>query len=188
MLRLFIGIKCNDQKYLNVIQSELKELLAKSKINWVDPANFHITLKFLGDVEDAMVNSLIAVLDDISKKFQQVTLVPDKLGIFGSKSQPRVIWFGFREEPLLSKLNHTIEKSFMQFGFAPEEKKFTPHLTLGRVKKIIELNNLEDYLSGPHQPVDQKFIANRFQLFNSALTHEGPEYQIIKEFRPGNKI
>jgi 2'-5' RNA ligase len=183
MPRLFIGIKCTELNYLSTLQSELKNILSKSKVNWVDPAIFHITIKFLGDVEESLIETLISVLNNISKQFKPATLIPGKVGTFGDKQQPRVIWFGFHEEPMLTRLYQAIDKALVEFGFEPEQKKFALHLTLGRIKNLTEKQELDNYLHYRQQPFDEKFDAVSFQLFKSILKQNGPEYLVIKEFR-----
>lgn len=182
MPRLFIGIKCTDQNYLTILQSELKRKLLKSEVNWVDPNNFHITLKFLGDVEDYRINSILRLLEGVAETYIPVALIPDKLGIFGSTLHPKVIWFGYREDPTLSELQITIEKELIVLGFKSEERKFTPHLTLARVKHIAEGANFIDILKDQKQLVGQQFQVHSFQLIRSVLHKEGPEYQILQEF------
>jgi 2'-5' RNA ligase len=184
MPRLFIGLKCAEQKYLAMLQWELRKILPKSQINWVDPANFHITLKFLGDVEDYHINPITKILDNIAHEFRPINLIPNQVGTFGPKNRPHVIWFGYKEDPILTALQLSIDKALASLGFEPEKRKFSPHLTLGRVKQITEMNELDYYLLNRQQPIYEKFHVGSFQLIESILKQEGPEYKVIKQFQP----
>jgi len=85
MIRLFIGIKIKPLPVLKELRSNLIEILHLSQINWVDPLNYHITLKFLGDVEKYYVNSLTQLFEHIASKTRIFTLQCDQLGFFGSE-------------------------------------------------------------------------------------------------------
>jgi RNA 2',3'-cyclic 3'-phosphodiesterase len=182
MPRLFIGVKCINQEYLSSIQTELKKILPRSRINWVDPSLFHITLKFLGDVEETLIPAIVNDLKPIKEKYEKIILIPERVGIFGPKHQPRVIWFGYSEDAKLASMQYEIEYSLSRHGFESEKKRFTPHLTLGRIKNIEEINELNGYLQSPQKIIDQKFHAEAFQLFKSILKKDGPAYQVIENF------
>jgi RNA 2',3'-cyclic 3'-phosphodiesterase len=187
MSRLFIGIRCSQQLFLADLQAEMKQILARSRITWVDPANFHITLKFLGDVEEIYNNSIMILLDSIAKEHNSAVLFPHALGTFGPKYQPRVIWFGYNENQVLTSLQTAIDDRLAELGFAAEPKVFTPHLTLGRVKEIVEKKEFENYLNLRIRFDTSKFVVNSFQLMKSVLKKEGPEYHTLGEFHLGNR-
>ncbi len=182
MPRLFIGIKCTGQDYLKGLQLKLKGQFKRSKINWVDPENFHITLKFLGDVDEFYINSICSLLEKVAAQSDPITLLPETTGTFGSRSQPRVIWFGYREEPRLTTLQKLIEDALSPLGFKPDEKKFSPHLTLARVKYIAPGENSSEIQLKYKEPAGREFHVNAFQLFESNLHQSGPVYTIKKEF------
>jgi RNA 2',3'-cyclic 3'-phosphodiesterase len=182
MPRLFIGISCSRQKYLAQLQSQLKQILTGSKVTWVDPINFHITLKFLGDVEEQSANRIVLILKDIAQKHVANMLLPDRLGTFGPKHEPRVIWFGYQPDRHLNETQSDIDNELTNMGFVAETKKFTPHLTLGRIKKISEKVDLEGFLGNHQVKSVEKLPVNSFQLFESILRKEGPEYRVIKSF------
>jgi len=183
MIRLFIGIKIKPLPVLKELRSNLIEILHLSQINWVDPLNYHITLKFLGDVEKYYVNSLTQLFEHIASKTRIFTLQCDQLGFFGSEKQPRVIWFGFEKQHAILKLQSSIEKALTELGFNAEEKEFHPHLTLARIKKINDAQPLMEYLELKNPKIDGEYTVQGFQLIKSILRSDGPEYSVVKEFK-----
>jgi RNA 2',3'-cyclic 3'-phosphodiesterase len=181
MARLFIGIKLENQQKLIEISNSVRKQLPNSVANWVNPENFHLTLKFLGEIEDFYINSIRIPLTDISQKNISFPLHYNKLGFFGSISHPKVIWFDFKPNEKLTNLHRSIEKSLIEVGFEPHEKKYSPHLTFARVKKLSELNNFENILKSQHVH-NEKVTVDKFQLIESILKPSGPVYNTVAEF------
>ncbi len=182
MLRLFVGIKIEPSPILKQIHADLKKTFELDHINWVDPLNYHITLKFLGDVEDYFVNSLTLVLEHIAQKFPIFALKCYRLGYFGKRNQPRIIWYGFKRHPVLDNLQVSVEKALIDLGFEPEEKEFHPHLTLARIKSISNAERLIDYLESKNKKVAGEYRIRDFELIKSDLKSSGPEYTVLREF------
>lgn len=178
---LFIGIKINNAKNIVDLQKNLKISLSKSIINWVEPANFHLTLKFLGEVESHFITPINQILEHLSKGFKQFILQPDGLGIFGTIQKPHIIWYGFKENPLLSSMQASIEKSLSDIGFDTGDKSFSPHVTIARVKTLFEKDELYKSLQLINENSHYYEISD-FQLIQSNLNKEGPVYKIIKSF------
>ena len=132
-----------------------------------------------------MINTFIDRLHAISTNSEPFKLTPDRIGIFGSKNQPRVLWFGFQPHPLITKLHQLIDVEFSRMGFEKETKKFMPHLTFGRVKQIIEQEELINFLQHPGQINIKDFPVSTFQLYRSILKSHGPEYHVLEDFRLG---
>jgi 2'-5' RNA ligase len=186
MPRLFIGIKCVQQAYLTTTLADLRKILVKSNIKWAVPENFHLTLKFLGEVRQNELQSIIAQLDNISTQTLPITILPQKTGYFGSIKQPSVIWFGYQVEDKLSQLQKRIDEHMYALGFKLEEKKFTPHVTLGRVNELIEIQSFNTYILNQKPLNGIKFQINAIQLIQSILHSNGPQYMVIKEFSFGS--
>ncbi len=182
MPRLFIGIKLNDPKNIINYQKKLQRSLSKSVIHWVESDNYHLTIKFLGEVESHFIKPIIQILEHLSQKSELFTLHSGGIGIFGSIQKPHVIWFGFKENPLLSSLQARIEKSLNEIGFNMGEKHFSPHITIGRVKSFTEEKKLSELLQVKDQ-INDCFEIVEFQLMQSILKREGPVHTMIKSFR-----
>ncbi len=106
----------------------------EARVTWVRPENFHITLKFLGEVEPSYVEALKALGAQVAKRFPRSEITFDKIGAFPDTHRPRVLWIGSLQAPqalfdLQSYLDHELSK----MGF-DAERHFAPHVTVGRVK------------------------------------------------------
>lgn len=181
MPRLFIGIKIRSAKSFEDTLSDLKEKFSQSSIKWVDTKNFHLTLKFLGDVEEFTLNSLIVLLDQIAYRSPEFTLESTGLGYFGTIGHPRVIWFGFKPNSGFKNLQSSIEESLYELGFKKESVNNLPHLTLGRVKSLSDMDDLKAIFTRI-QSVPEKFPVTKFSLIKSTLTQKGSIYRTIKDF------
>jgi RNA 2',3'-cyclic 3'-phosphodiesterase len=182
MPRLFIGIKIENQPNLTDLSNKLKQQLSNNPINWVDPNNFHLTLKFLGEVESFYINSLILLLKNISSKNKSFILQFNKLGYFGRKLLPSVIWFDFLPSEELKKLQQSVENSLLELGFPCDEKSYSPHLTLARIKKINNPDQFDELIKNSTSLKD-KAVINEFQLIESTLEPSGSVYTIIERFK-----
>jgi 2'-5' RNA ligase len=187
MPRLFIGIKIDSIDKILAISNDLQKILSTSNINWVKPKNFHVTLKFLGDVENCLINSLKELLTHISDRHFQFTLKYKSIGYYGSLSRPRVIWFGFEQNSILTSLIKDIEWSLKELGFNPERNKFSPHLTLGRVKHLKEKDVFMQVMKEKEELEDSLDVM-KFQLIESVLDSQGSKYNIIQSFALKNTL
>jgi len=188
MFRLFVGIKIEPTPVILELQSGLKKTLESSKINWVSPENFHLTLNFLGEVEEYYVNSLITILENIASRFGIFTITYDRLGFFGTQIQPNVIWFAFKKHTLLDQLKSSIDEELTELGFKPDRKKFYPHLTLGRVKKYVNTSSFINYINSKNSQLKGEFCVKEFQLIRSILRSNGPEYAVLNAFKLRNEL
>lgn len=131
MIRAFIAVDLNPEVIANIglAGDELRHHLRH--VRWVAPANFHLTLKFLGSIEDAAEPAIGAALRREIGLFPRFTINAKGLGVFPSPARPRVLWVGFTGDPLVL-LASKIESALEPLGFAPESRRFTPHMTIGR--------------------------------------------------------
>ena len=131
MIRAFIAVTL-DSKVIEKIAHATTQLRAEIiGARWVAPANFHLTLKFLGGIDEAMVEPIEARLRDQLSLFPRFSINAKGLGVFPSPKRPRVLWVGLTGDRLIA-LASRVESALQQFGFTPETRKFTPHLTIGR--------------------------------------------------------
>jgi 2'-5' RNA ligase len=99
-------------------------------VKWVRPEGLHLTLKFLGDVDDAREPNLRAALGQVGGG--PVRLHIEGFGVFPDLRRPRIVWAGVTPDPALELLQHRVEQVFAPLGFATEARAFRPHVTLGR--------------------------------------------------------
>ncbi len=119
-------------------------------VTWVRPEGIHLTLKFLGDVEDAREPELRAALRAAVGEGEPrgITLQVEGFGVFPDFRRPRVVWAGVAPEPALELLQHRLEQAFAPLGFPTEARAFRPHVTLGRVGRDARPRDLAG-LEGP---------------------------------------
>ncbi|MCX8103894.1 MAG: RNA 2',3'-cyclic phosphodiesterase [Candidatus Bipolaricaulota bacterium] len=107
---------------------------AEARVTWVRPENFHVTLKFLGEVEPSAVDALKALGAQIAAKFPKSEITFDTVGAFPDLRRPRVLWIGSQQAPqVLFDLQASLERELTKMGFEAE-RHFAPHVTVGRVK------------------------------------------------------
>jgi 2'-5' RNA ligase len=180
-IRSFISVDIEDTSIQNKIIN-LKNTLTQdiSQIKFVEGKNLHLTLKFLGDIYETDIQNIIRKLNEI--KIDKFKFKLTGVGCFDPKF-PRVIWVGVEQgKEELIRLQNEIEKRLIELGFKPEKRKYSPHLTVGRVKTV---KNKRELLSQLDQLKNNDFgeiFVNNFRLRKSTLTPKGPNYEIIKEF------
>ena len=148
-------------------------------VKWVAPAGIHLTLKFLGYVEEAKVPALVQALTRACEGFGPFELALSGLGVFPSPSRPRVAWVGLSGgvERLL-RLQGGVEKALSPFGFPREERAFTPHLTLARLREGVapqEARAFGEAFLGT-SPEAVSFKVEGISLMRSQLTPSGAIY------------
>ncbi|WP_137133828.1 RNA 2',3'-cyclic phosphodiesterase [Rhizobium sp. FKY42] len=139
---------------------------------WIDVENYHITLRFIGDVDGRTADEIVDRLDRIDREEFQLTLTG--IGSFGSK-KPHSIWAGVSPSPELQALQGEIDRICMRIGLAPDPRKFTPHVTLARLKNS-RLDDVVQYLSGRGNFHTMSFTVPRFVLMSSKESVGGGPY------------
>jgi 2'-5' RNA ligase len=180
-MRLFVALDIPD-----AVRRALRELMARLKpecegARWVRPEGMHITLKFLGEVEEAKLDSIRAALSSI-RCGQAVESHFRGIGFFPNEFHPRVVWCGIEASSNLPQLAASVDRALQPFGFSPESHPFTPHLTLARFNShkgldtlVRAANNLKSYDFGSAR-------SSEFHLYQSVLKPSGAEYTRLATF------
>jgi 2'-5' RNA ligase len=137
-MRVFIAVDIDEhiRKGLDKLQSELQDRLdvRRSDMKWVKPESIHLTLKFLGEIKDEQAAEVCDIVKQVAQKHSSFELAVESLGCFGGKSA-RVAWVGTTSgSDELARLQEEIEKDLAQAGWPPENRQFTGHLTLCRIR------------------------------------------------------
>ncbi len=178
-IRSFIAVEIPEQVRSDITRIINRFAREDFSVKWVKHENLHITLLFLGDIDNNFLENSIKALTDISGKEKSFDMSLKGLGAFPSPKSPRVIWIGAETGAKeLSSLQEKIETAFTQIGYKPEEKKFHPHLTIGRVRERLSIAD-KIFTTEFSSPV---FIIESLVLFKSTLTPQGPIYEKIKTF------
>jgi 2'-5' RNA ligase len=182
MKRIFIAVKVEPEAELLSMISTVKALLRVENIKWVDPANIHITLAFLGDTEEKKIKILANMLKERITGFQGFSFVLAGAGVFKNYRDPRVIWIGIKSHEMLSGLYDKIADGLNENGFGIEERQFRPHLTIGRIKSVKDTENLKTVLEKYRDTEFQKIEINEVILFESILLQTGPIYKPLGKY------
>jgi 2'-5' RNA ligase len=139
LLRAFIAVEISPEihKAIESKTASLRTSLDSGLVRWVPTRNVHLTLKFLGDVSATNVEMLSQMLSVEVSQHQGFTLKFEGLGAFPNPRRPRVIWIGIQAPAELEALQRGIEAATATLGYPAENRPFSPHLTIGRVKKKI---------------------------------------------------
>jgi len=175
MPRLFTGIEIPSgiAEALNMLRGGLPGA------RWIDRENYHITLRFLGDIDDSAANDAAAILADIRKPAFDLHF--EGLNAFGG-NKPRSVYAAVAAEAALSDLQAEQERLMRRIGLEPETRKFTPHVTLARLRQASSLD-VADYLSARGYFRTAPFTVSRFVLFSSRASTGGGPY-VVEESYP----
>jgi 2'-5' RNA ligase len=166
MLRLFVGIALPPALKLSL--SLMASGLQGAK--WVDPGNYHLTLRFIGEIDEGRAEDVDAALSQIRAPRFDLTLAT--VNHFGR----RQLWVGVERNDALTHLHQKIETAINRLGFAPDEHRYTPHVTLARLKFTSE-ERLQAYIAEHALYRAQPFHVDRFALIASYLTKSGSIYE-----------
>ena len=128
MYRLFVSIELPEA----VKQTLLRLACDVPGARWVDPEQIHLTLRFIGEVDGAVFRDVTTSLDEVTAR--AFSLVVRGVGHFPPRGEPRVLWAGIENSDALVELRNRVESAIVRAGVAPEGRKFSPHITLARLK------------------------------------------------------
>ncbi len=178
-MRTFIAIPlpARARDLLGDLQQTLKSLSAD--VRWTAIPSIHLTLKFLGEMDPAMLPRLMAGLQAQTQEMPTFPLSLQGLGAFPDLRSPRVIWCGLGGDLVrLEALQTRVEAACTGIGFPPEDRPFHPHLTLGRVRSKTNLHPLVDYIK-IGAALDFGFEVNDCHVYQSTLRPQGPLYAVL---------
>jgi len=182
MKRLFIAIKIDpDQHFIDVYQA-LRNDLAHEKIKWVPEENLHLTLRFLGEMNENNIDRIIKAIAVVTS-VRQFDFNVQNTGIFGSSYRPKVIWFGTNPKEYLQKLAGSINQSLSRIGYTNDRQNFVPHLTAGRIKELSDKTLFQNIISKYKMQFLQKIKVSEIILFESVLLKQGATYRTVDIFK-----
>lgn len=173
-MRIFIAVKIPEdvrrkvRQYINSIKNNF------NNVKWVSQENLHLTIKFLGEVKKPDLKKIMECIEETASEFTPFSMGLNGLGFFPSEMKPRVIWFGADGgADHLLEVFHSLENCLEKAGFDRDARTFSPHLTIGRVrkdKKTVVPEGLPEFDS-------VRFEINSLTLMKSILTPNGPIYE-----------
>lgn len=180
-MRAFIAVEISEEARGAVarLQSELQSVGADVK--WVEPENLHLTLKFLGEIGESQAEQLADQLKS-SLVLSPFAFTLEGTGAFPKLENPRIIWAGTGAgKEQLAGLAREVEEACGRCGFPPEERPFSPHLTIGRVRSRNRVESLAQRLGSAEFKAGSPTRVEKAVLFQSTLTRSGPVYRPVRE-------
>jgi RNA 2',3'-cyclic 3'-phosphodiesterase len=183
MKRLFAAIKIHPSESFVSLMYLWKHALRNENIKWVETTNIHITLKFFGETEESRIAEIIEGLNMVATKHKPFKFYIKGAGVFGSSYDPRVIWFGIKENKELQNLSTDVLNSMEMIGWAKDRQNIIPHLTMGRIKHVDDKTKLKELVSKNREVDIQEESLNEFYLYESILKPQGPIYNILETLK-----
>ena len=186
-MRCFIAIDINEavRKGIGALQRELmgKVRLGKGDVKWVEPENIHLTLKFLGEIEDNQLATVCEISKQVAALHKNFTLDIETVGSFGGKSA-KVVWVGAgKGADELIAMQKDLDDRLEEAGYPKEEREFSAHLTLCRVRnpkagfKLADVcKTFADYKLG-------SISVDAVRVYQSQLTPAGPIYTVLGNYK-----
>ncbi|UCC47463.1 MAG: RNA 2',3'-cyclic phosphodiesterase [Gemmatimonadota bacterium] len=179
-MRLFIAINPTSEERARLAEAarELRE--SDYGVRWVPPENVHLTLKFLGEVQEQRVAELSSGLGEAVKGRGPFKMAVSGFGAFPSPSRPQVVWAGVTPSSTLRELHEAIEEATALLGFERETRSFHPHLTLGRAQRRArpaEFGGLDELIG--RLAYEDAYEVHCVDLMRSTLRPSGALYDVI---------
>lgn len=183
-IRTFIAVPLPDSVLAEFGKLNRQMRSLSRDVKWVRPESIHLTLKFLGNLEpEALDRVFTAVERCFQSRWEKFSLTVGGLGAFPNFRRPRVLWVGVQGDgyEYLLRLQQQIETELAEEGFEKEKRKFSPHLTVGRVKFAGHLEELlKSFMEYPFP--EMNFIVERVQIMRSELKPDGAVYSVQREY------
>jgi RNA 2',3'-cyclic 3'-phosphodiesterase len=180
-MRLFVAIGLPDNWKELLAEPEKKIGWLGKGVKWVEPLGMHLTLKFLGEVDEHVLPSIENGLAAACRWIAPFPMRISGTGTFPSRSRPRVYWAGLEAPGELMELQRRVDEQMISLGFDKEENKFQPHLTLARIKDPIGKDRMTDAVLN-FKIEGAPTTVTEVLLMQSHLTSEGPHYEAIRRF------
>ncbi len=181
ILRTFIAVDFPPeilQKFGKII-AYFKTQTPENTLKWVSTHNLHLTIKFLGDIPLNKLDQVKAVLSESLQDKPPFTIGIEGLGLHPDRRNPRVIWLGITSCDTLTNIYVALDRDLTVVGIEPDKRKYTPHITIARVKRRVEtsaVKNIGETLSQFKVDSLGNFIVKEIILYQSELTPKGPIY------------
>ena len=181
-IRSFAAIPLNLEVVSNIEKAQIHLKALAADVKWVKPGSIHLTLKFLGNIDETDIEKIAPAIQKAVAGFQPWQTEVKNLGAFPSLRNPRVVWAGIDDpDGRLIELQARIENELLHLGFEKESRKFSPHLTLGRVKSSRGKADLVRYIMDEREKFFGEIKIDRIILFKSDLQRTGAVYTGLRE-------
>jgi RNA 2',3'-cyclic 3'-phosphodiesterase len=182
-MRLFIGVNLPKKERQRILRGTKPLLEGEMPVQWVDMDNYHLTLKFLGDVRPSQVAPIEAAMEKVASATPAFGTDFGGYGAFPTIRRPRVIWLAIDATPELRCLKQDLEWALGDCGFEAETRAFHPHITLGRADErgAGEFRGLDQVMAG--MDFKGEFRVRTIDLMRSHLSKSGARYSLVSSAR-----
>ena len=177
MKRIFIALKIPEYIRKEIVSYRIKASPEQQNFRWEPINKLHITLKFIGDVENNIVDKIIDSLGFISK-YKTLNCSLDKFGFFIKNKEPKILWLGVKTNPILNVLVENINNTLDKISVKKDERAYKSHITLLRIKQKVHNNFVESFKN--YKIPEVNFTADEIAVVESKLLHYGSKYKDIK--------
>jgi len=188
LIRSFLAIELPKtiQKKIEEVQGDLRS--SRADVRWVSPEKIHLTLKFLGNIEESRIEPIVTSIEEPTRTTPPFMLMARGVGAFPHLKNPRVIWIGLQDEKgVIFSFQKKLEKELEKIGFEPEHRSFQAHLTLGRMKSSRGRDGLIGTVERHLEEEFGAFQVEQVILFKSDLKPSGPIYTPLRTLALGGR-
>ena len=182
MIRTFIAVELPQeiQDRLRQLQDNLRASMPD--VRWTKHGNIHLTLNFLGDMPISRIDEISKALRNITSQFSPFAISLAGIGAFPNSRQPRIVWVGIEKgAERLTEIAKLIETSMKSLGFPREKRPFSPHLTVGRIRRLTKPAIMTESLERSEVGEIGEFVINRISFIKSQLDPSGSIYTTLAE-------
>lgn len=180
-IRTFIAVDINKAIRDRAVALQDKLAQTSSDVKWVEPENMHITLLFLGEVNDRDIVDICDSVAEVCQEHAPFAMTIESVGAFPTSRRPRTLWMGVGEgKQELTALHDALEPPLLDLGcYRREGRSYTPHLTLGRVKSDRPSDELATALAKHTDWHGGQTLVREVLVMSSELTSDGPTYTVL---------
>jgi 2'-5' RNA ligase len=185
MKRIFAAVDISEEARRRVSEysAALRREFPDLRVGWEKAEKLHLTLKFLGETNEAQLNDLTEIVDKIAEQISTFSLQITATGVFPSPRKPRILWLGVNDKTeSLLKISELLETGCERIGFPKENRNFKAHLTVGRLRephKSIEI--ARKHLQNEFEPVE--FEVSEIVIYESKLQSTGSIYSVVSKHK-----
>ena len=183
-IRSFIAIPV-PRAGIKVLEDAVEKLESElgKNVRWVRPESIHLTLKFMGDIPAEKVERVLEALPPVAARFSPIELSISGLGVFPNPRRPRVLWAGVHGDlETLSSLQLAVDVAVGKLGLPKEQRAFSPHLTLGRVRREVaegQLRRIGQVVAAGELPAAPSWTADTVNLMRTELDPAGSRHYLV---------
>ena len=177
-LRLFVAVDLPDE-----VTDGLERLCTGIPgARWTDPLQYHLTLRFIGEVDGLVMRDIEAGLAEL--EFEPFTLQLEGFGHFPPRGEPKVLWAGVGPKEPIDRLRRSVDRVVNAAAVKPERRKFSPHVTVARFPGGVPIPRLQRFLAGHALYRSEPFTVDSFHLYSSQLHQDGALHTLETSFVP----